>query len=122
MDEEEPGGSGESFKDTREVPRADEPAEWKLNNWTFIEDQSVSRSGVLTESLIICEPNPSGKMVVGSQDQELVLHEIFPAVWKVRDKDEGKDGKGLHPRSNILDASPLFFGWEVSTRRPSNRS
>ena len=48
-------------------------------------------------------------MAVGSQDQQLVLHEVFPAVREVRDKDEGKDAKGLHPRSNILDASPLFL-------------
>ena len=46
MEEKEPGGSGKSFKETKEVPRADEPAEWKLSNWTFIEDQSVSREAV----------------------------------------------------------------------------
>ena len=53
--------------------------------------------GVLMESLIIREPNSAGEMAVGSRDQQLVLHEIFPAVWKVRDQDQGKDGKGLHP-------------------------
>ena len=65
--------------------------------------------GVLTETLIIREPNSAGKMVVGRQDQQLVRHEIFPTVWEVRDQDEGKNGKGLHPRSDVLDASPLFF-------------
>ena len=48
-------------------------------------------------------------MALGSQDQQLVLHEIFPVVRKVRDQDEGKDGKDLHPRSDVLDASPLSF-------------
>ena len=66
--------------------------------------------GVLTESLIICEPDSAGKMAVGSQNRQLVLHEVFPAVREVRDKDEGKDGEGLHPRSDILDASPLSLG------------
>ena len=65
--------------------------------------------GMLTESLIIREPHSAGKMAIGSQDEQLVLHKIFPAVRKVRDQDEGKDGKGLHPRSDVLDASPLFF-------------
>ena len=65
--------------------------------------------GVLTESLITLEPSSARKMAVGSQDQQLVLHKIFPAVQKVRDQDEGKGGKGLHPRSDVLDASPLFF-------------
>ena len=55
------------------------------------------RGGVFTESLIICEPNSARKMAVGSQDQQLVLHEVFPAVREVRDKDEGKDGIGFHP-------------------------
>ena len=54
-------------------------------------------------------------MAVGSQGQ-LVLHEIFPAVLKVREQDEGKDGKGLHPQSDVLDVSLLcVFGWEVNT-------
>ena len=48
-------------------------------------------------------------MVGGPQDQQLVLHEIFPMVREVRGQDEGKNGKGLHPRSDVLDASPLFF-------------
>ena len=48
-------------------------------------------------------------MAVGPQDQQLVLHEIFPAVREVRDQDEGENGKGLHPRSDVLDALPLFF-------------
>ena len=65
--------------------------------------------GVLTESLIIREPNSAGKMAIGSQDQQLVLPKILPAVRKVRHQDEEKDGKGLHPRSDVLDASPLFF-------------
>ena len=65
--------------------------------------------GVLTESLIIREPNSAGKMAIGFQDQQLVLHKILPAVREVRDQDEGKDGKGLHPRSDVLDASPLLF-------------
>ena len=64
---------------------------------------------MLTESLIICEPNSAGKMAVRSQDQQLILHEIFPVVREVRDQDEGKSGKGLHPRSDVLDVSPLFF-------------
>ena len=53
--------------------------------------------GVLTESLIIREPHSAGKMAIGSQDEQLVLHKIFPVVRKVREQDEGKDGKGLHP-------------------------
>ena len=68
--------------------------------------------GVLTESLIIREPNSAGKMVVGLHDQQLLLHEIFPPVRNVTDQDEEKDGKGLHPRSHVLDASPLFFRLE----------
>ena len=40
--------------------------------------------GVLTESLIIREPNFAGKMAVGPQDQQLVLHEIFPTVREMR--------------------------------------
>ena len=52
--------------------------------------------------------NESWKIAVGPQDQQLVLHEIFPAVREVGDQDEGKNGKGLHPQSNVLDDSPLF--------------
>ena len=48
-------------------------------------------------------------MAVVPQDQQLVLHEIFPAVRKVRDRDDGKDGKGLLPQSDVIDASPLFL-------------
>ena len=70
---------------------------------------------MLTESLIIREPNSDGKMEVGPQDQQLVLHEVFPAVQKVRDKDEGKDGKGLHPQRVIFDVLPLFLGSQHQT-------
>ena len=49
--------------------------------------------GVLTESLIIREPNSERKMAVGSQNQQLILHEVFPAVREVRDQDEGKMAK-----------------------------
>ena len=64
---------------------------------------------MLTESLVIRNPNSAGKMAVGPEDQQLVLHEIFPAVRKVRDRDDGKDGKGLLPQSDVTDASPLFL-------------
>ena len=59
------------------------------------------RSGcVLTESLIICEPDSAGKMAVGSQDQQLVLHEVFSTG-------SGSERQG---QSDILDASPLSLG------------
>ena len=32
VDEEEPGGSGDSFEEGSEEPRTDEPAAWKLNS------------------------------------------------------------------------------------------
>ena len=33
----------------------------------------------------------------------------FQQVREGRDQDEGESGKGFHPRSDVLDASPLFF-------------
>ena len=71
-------------------------------------------SGVLTESLIEREPNSTGKMAVGSQDQQLILHEVFPAVREVRDQDEGKMAKASIHEAMSSMRRRCFFGWELS--------
>ena len=42
-EDDEPGGSGDSFEVASEELRTDEPAAWKLKSCTFIADQSVRR-------------------------------------------------------------------------------
>lgn len=62
---------------------------------------------VLMESLVVCEPNSSGKMVIFSMDQQLILCQIVSAIREVRDQNEGENGKDLHPRGDILDVLML---------------
>ena len=61
---------GDSFDGVNKELQTGEPAAWKLNNWTFMDDQSVS----WVERLVICDPNSARKIVICSQDQPLVLH------------------------------------------------
>ena len=58
-------------------------------------------------SLVISEPNFAEKMVVCSKNQQLILCQIFPVIRKVRDHNKGKNGKGLHPRSNVFGKKTL---------------
>ena len=64
---------------------------------------------MLVEFLVIREPNSSREMTINAQDQQLVLHQIFPALRKVRDQNEGKNGESLHRQCNVLIAAMLFL-------------
>jgi len=83
-----------------------------LNNCTFIDDQLVSQvaAACLRKAWSYTSQTLPEKMLIPSQDQQLTMHEILPAIWEARDQDEGENGKGLHPRSDVLDAATLFLG------------
>jgi len=56
------------------------------------------------------------------RDRKLALHQILLAVRKMMNKNEGKNGKFLHPRIMSLMCQHCFFSWELNTRWPSSNS
>lgn len=116
MDEQQPGSSSKSFKETKEVLQADEPAEWKLNNWTSLEDQSHAHRKLDHTQAKLCRKN-------GCR----FLESPTDTAWDLSSGSRSERpewGKKWHrpPSTKSLMRCRCFFGWEVNTSWSSNRS
>lgn len=52
---------------------------------------------------IVVEPHRTIKLLIGPQDQELILGQILPAVWEIRSENHHKNGESLSPSDDVVN-------------------
>lgn len=73
---------------------------------------------MFAEGLIIREPEFSGEVTKCVQDEELILQQILPSMWKTSNHNQGEDGERLHSSRNVLDLMTLSFGVRGKNKAP----
>ena len=73
---------------------------------------------MFAEDLIIREPDFSGEVTKRAKDEELILQQILPSMWKMSNHNQGDDGERLHPSRNVLDLTTLSFGVRGKNKAP----
>lgn len=52
---------------------------------------------------IIVEPHTTTKLLIGPQNQELILGLILPVMWKIGGEDHHKNGESLRPSDDVVN-------------------
>ena len=52
---------------------------------------------------IVVEPHTTTKLLIGPQNQELILGLILPAMWKIGGEDHHKNGESLRPSDDVVN-------------------
>jgi len=87
-EDEAPCGAVDS-SDSSRPGRTEAPAVWKLNNWTFMADQSVKFIAAACSLKAQSYANQtSGELVMCVENQKLVLQQIPPLLREVGQQNE----------------------------------
>ena len=60
---------------------------------------------MFAERSIVVQSHTTTKLLIGLQNQQLVLGQILPVVWEIgsQGEDHHKNGEGLHPSDNVVN-------------------
>ena len=65
-------------------------------------DQSVTREAAAKHSIVV-EPHTTTNLLIGPQNQELILGQIIPPVWEIESENHHKNGESLHPSDDVVN-------------------
>ena len=57
---------------------------------------------MFAKRMIVVEPHITTKLLIGPQNQELILGQIVPAMWEIGGEDHHKNGVSLHPSDDVV--------------------
>ena len=72
----------------------------QVHGWPVGDPRSCC---MFTEWSIVVQPHTTTKLLIGPQNQQLVLGQILPAVWEIGSEDHHKNGEVLHPSDNVVN-------------------